>query len=140
MNEYLNSVNSGMFYLLVAGILAFITIMCLVFLVKSYRAGIKLGMDKKVLKKTITASATFTMLPSISILLGVIALSGTLGVPFSWLRLSVVGALQYDIETIVSVSLEDAKNIFNSAQCRRVISDRIMKELKARLDGLEFRI
>ena len=51
-----------------------------------------------------------------------------------------VGALQYDIETIVSVSLEDAKNIFNSAQCRRVISDRIMKELKARLDGLEFRI
>ena len=51
-----------------------------------------------------------------------------------------VGALQYDIETIVSVSLEDAKNIFNSAQCRRIISDRIMKELKARLDGLEFRI
>ena len=37
-------------------------------------------------------------------------------------------------------TLEDAKNIFNSAQCRRIISDRIMKELKARLDGLEFRI
>ena len=97
MNEYLSSVNSGMFYLLVAGILGFITIMCFVFLVKSYRAGIKIGMDKKVLKKTITASATFTLLPSISILLGVIALSGTLGVPFSWLRLSVVGALQYEL-------------------------------------------
>lgn len=97
MNEYLNSVNSGIFYLLVAGILGFITIMCFVFLVKSYRAGIKIGMDKKVLKKTITASATFTLLPSISILLGVIALSGTLGVPFSWLRLSVVGALQYEL-------------------------------------------
>ena len=97
MNEYLSSVNSGMFYLLVAGILGFITIMCFVFLVKSYRAGIKIGMDEKVLKKTITASATFTLLPSISILLGVIALSGTLGVPFSWLRLSVVGALQYEL-------------------------------------------
>ena len=97
MNEHLNSVNSGMFYLLVAGILGFITIMCFVFLVKSYRAGIKIGMDKKILKKTITASATFTLLPSISILLGVIALSGTLGVPFSWLRLSVVGALQYEL-------------------------------------------
>lgn len=97
MNEYLNSVNSGMFYLLVAGILGFITTMCFVFLVKSYRAGIKIGMDKKVLKKTITASTTFTLLPSISILLGVIALSGTLGVPFSWLRLSVVGALQYEL-------------------------------------------
>ena len=97
MNEYLSSVNSGIFYLIVAGILGFITIMCFVFLVKSYKAGVELGIDKKVLKKTITASATFTMLPSISILLGVIALSGSLGVPFSWLRLSVVGALQYEL-------------------------------------------
>ena len=97
MNEYLNQVNSGSFYLIVALILGFITLMCFVFLIKSYRAGIKIGMDKKVLKKTITASATFTLLPSISILLGVIALSGSLGVPFSWLRLSVVGALQYEL-------------------------------------------
>ncbi len=97
MNEYLSSVNAGSFYLLVAGILGFIMIMCFVFLFKSYKAGVELGIDKKILKKTITASATFTMLPSISILLGVIALSGTLGVPFSWLRLSVVGALQYEL-------------------------------------------
>ena len=97
MNRYLSSVNAGVFYLIVTGILGFITMMCFVFLVKSYKAGVKIGIDKKVLKKTITASATFTLLPSISILLGVIALSGTLGVPFSWLRLSVVGALQYEL-------------------------------------------
>ncbi|MBR4020556.1 MAG: DUF5058 family protein [Firmicutes bacterium] len=97
MQNYLSSVNAGAFYLIVALVLLFITAMCLVFLVKSYRAGIKIGMDPKVLRKTITASATFTLLPSISILLGVIALSGTLGVPFSWLRLSVIGALQYEL-------------------------------------------
>ena len=97
MNTYLSSVNAGVFYLIVAVVLVFITVMCFVFLIKSYRAGIKIGMDPKVLKKTITASATFTLLPSISILLGVIALSGTLGVPFSWLRLSVIGALQYEL-------------------------------------------
>lgn len=97
MEGYIKSVNAGYFYLLVALVLAFIVVMCVVFLVKSYRAGIKLGMDKNVLKKTIVSSATFTLLPSISILLGVIALSGTLGVPFSWLRLSVVGALQYEL-------------------------------------------
>ncbi len=66
MNEYLNSVNSGMFYLIVAGILGFITMMCFVFLIKSYQAGVKIGIDRKVLKKTIMASATFTLLPSIS--------------------------------------------------------------------------
>lgn len=97
MSEYLSGVNAGIFYLIVACVLGFITVMCCVFLVKSYRAGIRIGMDKKVLIKTITASATFTLLPSISILLGVVALSGTLGVPFSWLRLSVVGALQYEL-------------------------------------------
>ncbi|MBO5253403.1 MAG: DUF5058 family protein [Clostridia bacterium] len=97
MNEYLSQVNSGFFYLIVALALTFMTVMCVIFLVKSYRAGVKLGMDKKVLKKTITSSATFTLLPSISILLGVVALSGSLGVPFSWLRLSVIGALQYEL-------------------------------------------
>lgn len=97
MGEYLSKVNSLSFYLIVGAVLLFIVIMCLVFLVKSYRAGISLGMDKKVLRRAVTASATFTLLPSISILLGVIALSGTLGVPLSWLRLSVIGALQYEL-------------------------------------------
>ena len=97
MNDYLASVNSGVFHMIVALVLLFMTVMCAVFLVKSYRAGVKIGMDPKKLKKTITASATFTLLPSISILLGVIALSGTLGVPLSWLRLSVIGALQYEL-------------------------------------------
>ncbi len=97
MDQYLQSVNSGTFYLIVALVLGFVTVMSFIFLIKSYRAGVKIGMDKKVLKKAITASATFTVLPSISILLGVIALSGTLGVPFSWLRLSVIGSLQYEL-------------------------------------------
>lgn len=106
MNEYLSSVNAGFLYLLVAAVLAFITILCVVFLVKSYRAGIKIGMDKAVLKKTIISSATFTVLPSVSILLGVVALSGTLGVPFSWLRLSVIGSLQYELN-VAAIAAEN---------------------------------
>ena len=97
MNDYLSAVNSAQLYAIVAVVLVVMTAVCAVFLVKSYRAGVKLGMDKKLLRRTITASATFTLLPSISILLGVIALSGTLGVPFSWLRLSVIGSLQYEL-------------------------------------------
>ena len=97
MSQYLNAVNAPVFYLVVAGVLTFITIMCVLFLVKSYKTGLQIGMDEKVLNKTIVSSAMFTLLPSISILLGVIALSGTLGVPFSWLRLSVIGSLQYEL-------------------------------------------
>lgn len=97
MKDYLSQVNAPELYFLVGGVLLFIAVMCVVFIVKSYRAGIAIGMDPKVLKRAITSSATFTVLPSVSILLGVIALSGSLGVPISWLRLSVVGALQYEL-------------------------------------------
>lgn len=93
----LSKLNALPLYLYVGGVLLLISIVCLVFMVKSYRAGLSIGMDKKVLKRTMTSSLTFTLLPSISILLGVIALSGSLGVPLSWLRLSVIGALQYEL-------------------------------------------
>lgn len=94
---YTSQVNGLPVYFIVAAVILFILGMSVLFLVKSYRAGTALGIDKKVLKRTITSSITFTILPSVSILLGVIALSGTMGIPFSWLRLSVVGSLQYEL-------------------------------------------
>ena len=54
-------------------------------------------MERAVLKKAVVSSATFTLLPAFSILLGVVALSGTLGIPLPWLRLSVIGNLQYEV-------------------------------------------
>jgi hypothetical protein len=53
-------------------------------------------MDPKVLRKTIINSAVFTILPSISILIGVVTLSGILGIPLPWIRLTVIGALHYE--------------------------------------------
>ncbi|MEG0803509.1 MAG: DUF5058 family protein [Pygmaiobacter sp.] len=94
--DILNSLNSLPIYLICGSIVLFVALLCIVFMVKSYRAGIALGMDKVKLRRAITSSATFTVLPSISILLGVVALSGTLGIPLPWMRLSVVGALQYE--------------------------------------------
>jgi len=66
-------------------------------MVKSWRAGIAVGMDRRVLKKAIVSSATFTLLPAFSVLLGVVALSGSMGIPLPWLRLSVIGNLQYEV-------------------------------------------
>ena len=95
--DYSAQVNALPLYLIVAAILLFILILCFVFLVRSYRAGVAIGIDRKILRKTITTSAVFTILPSVGILVGVITLSGTLGIPLSWMRLSVVGALQYEL-------------------------------------------
>ena len=107
--DYLASVNSAPLYLVVGAVLLFVLGGCLWFIVRSYRAGLKIGMDKEILKKTITSSALFTVLPAVSILLGVIALSGSLGVPTAWLRLSVVGNLSY--EAIAAESAAQAMGV-----------------------------
>ncbi|NCU20912.1 DUF5058 family protein, partial [Candidatus Falkowbacteria bacterium] len=46
--------------------------------------------------KVVKTSATFTVVPAISILIGVVALSRKLGLPLPWLRLSVIGAITYE--------------------------------------------
>ena len=94
----INELNSPVMYLIVRVVVAFVALVCVVFMVRAYKAGIDIGMDKYKLKQTITSSATFAILPSVGILLGVIALAGSLGIPLPWLRLSVIGALHYETQ------------------------------------------
>ena len=94
----LSRLNSPGMYLLCGGIIAFVCVVCVVFLVRAWRAGLAIGMDPVKMKRALTASATFAVLPSVGILLGVIALSGSLGTPWPWLRLSVIGALHYETQ------------------------------------------
>lgn len=97
MKEFLQIANSQIMYLISSIIILSVIGVCLLFFTKAYKEGLKIGMNKKDLKKVITSSAVFTVIPSVGILLGVITLSGSLGVPIPWLRLSVVGALHYEI-------------------------------------------
>lgn len=94
----LAKLNSTPMYLICGGIVAFVAVVCVIFLVRAYRAGKELGMDTTKMKRVIVSSATFSVLPSVGILLGVIALSGSLGIPWPWLRLSVIGALHYETQ------------------------------------------
>ena len=94
----LSQLNSPVIYLICAVIVTFVALVCVVFAVRAYRAGKAIGMDVTKMRQTIVASATFAVLPSVGILLGVIALSGSLGTPWPWLRLSVIGALHYETQ------------------------------------------
>ena len=95
--DLLSLLNGPLMYAVVALAIGGVVAMCVFFLVKSWRAGVKIGMDKAVLKRVVMSSATFTVLPAVSILLGVITLSGSMGIPLPWLRLSVIGNLQYEV-------------------------------------------
>ena len=90
--------NSGTMYLICGGIIAFVAAVCVVFALRAWRAGRAIGMDRAVLLRVVRSSASFSVLPAVAILLGVIALSGALGIPWPWLRLSVIGALHYETQ------------------------------------------
>ncbi len=94
----LSQLNSPGMYLICGSIVAVVSVFCLIFMIRAYKAGKAIGMDVTRMKRTIVASATFAVLPSVGILLGVIALSGSLGTPLPWLRLSVIGALHYETQ------------------------------------------
>lgn len=66
------------------------------FLVKALRRSREIGMDQKKIHKTIRTAAVFTIAPAVSIVISVITLSKSLGIPLPWLRLSVVGSLSYE--------------------------------------------
>ncbi|HNX61120.1 MAG TPA: DUF5058 family protein [Candidatus Limiplasma sp.] len=90
------SVNDPFLYIVVAVILLLVLAQSIFFLVRSWRRALALGMQKSTLRRVVRTSATFTVVPAISILIGVIALSRKLGLPLPWLRLSVIGAITYE--------------------------------------------
>lgn len=66
------------------------------FLFRALRRAKEIGMDQKKLRKIMISSAIFTIAPAVSILVGVLALSKSLGVALPWLRLSIIGSLSYE--------------------------------------------
>ncbi len=90
------SVNHPIIFVIVGAIVAVVLAQSFYFLVKSIRRAKQLGIESAVVKKTITSSAIFTIAPAIAVLVGVIALSKSLGVALPWLRLSVIGSITYE--------------------------------------------
>ena len=108
--------NSPVMYFICGMIILFVAIVSTIFLIRAYRAGKAIGMDSDVLKRAITSSATFSILPSVGILLGVIALSGSLGTPWPWLRLSVIGALHYETQVAQGAAEQVGLTSLSAAQ------------------------
>jgi len=90
------SVNDTFLYILVGIILLLVVCQSVFFLIRSWKRALSLGVAKGTLHKVVKTSALFTLVPAISVLIGVIALSRKLGLPLPWLRLFVIGAITYE--------------------------------------------
>ena len=90
--------DSWVMYLMYALIVVFISAEAIFYLVKSVKKAKKIGMDMTKIKKVIKTSASFSVLPAIGIGIGVVTLIGSLGITVPAIRLSVIGALQYETQ------------------------------------------
>jgi len=95
MQEF--NVNSTFLFIIAALIIGIVISQSVFFLVKAWRRASELGMDSSALRRIAYSSIIFTIAPAVAILLGVITLSHALGLPLPWLRLSVLGALTYEL-------------------------------------------
>ena len=96
--------NASILFILAGAIIVFVIAQSLFFLIRAYRRGKELGIDTAQMRRTMVSTAIFTIAPAVSILLGVITLSKFLGLPLPWLRLSVIGAITYELPAATSTA------------------------------------
>ena len=89
--------NSSFMFVLGAIVALFVTVQSIVFLRKAWNEGILRGVPPEKMRKAVVSSAVFTLVPSLSILLTMLTLSGALGLALPWIRLSVIGAITYEL-------------------------------------------
>ena len=90
------SVNHPALFIMAGLLVAVVLGQSVYFLIKALRRSKALGMDQAKLKKTMISAAIFTIAPAVAIVISVIVLSKSLGLPLPWLRLSVVGSMSYE--------------------------------------------
>ena len=94
---------SSPFMYAVGGIIViFVLVQSVFFLVRAVKRGKELGISSEKMKNTALQSALFSIAPALSIVATVIVLSGALGVVLPWIRLTVIGAIQYETSSAQS--------------------------------------
>lgn len=101
--------NHPILFVLVGIIIVAVLAQSVFFLVKAWKRGVKIGMEKKKLRRIAVTAAVFTIAPAVAIVISVITLAKDLGIALPWLRLSVVGSLSY--ETIAAANAESAMGL-----------------------------
>lgn len=98
------NVNNPWLYVLYVIIVVFVLSQSIFYLVKSLKRAKQIGMDMGKLKKVVSSSVAFSILPSIGIFIGIVTLIGAIGIALPAIRLSIIGALQYETQAVDTVA------------------------------------
>ena len=107
-------INSPLLLTLVCGGLLYIMAFSVVYLLKARKRALEMGITKKEISDIIKSSLIFSVVPSLSIVIGLVALAASLGTIWAWWRLSVIGSLSF--ETQIASSLAPTLGFANTAE------------------------
>ena len=96
MGEFLEIANSNVLFILISVVLLMVALQSVLFIRIALKRSDELGINKEIVKKVITNSAIFSIMPSLPIIIAMIAMMNALGVYLPWLRLSVMGSAMYE--------------------------------------------
>ena len=99
---------------LVIGGLGYIMAFSVVYLLKARKRALEMGITKKEINDIIKSSLIFSIVPSLSIVIGLVALAASLGTIWAWWRLSVIGSLS--VETQIASSLAPVLGYANTTE------------------------
>jgi len=96
LENYFDFANGSTLFWLCVPVIVCAVVQALLFLRKAWRRGLELGMTKGEMKKVITSSAVFSIVPSLPIVVMMMMLIPVLGKYIPWMRLSVIGSGTYE--------------------------------------------
>ncbi len=107
-------INSPLLLAMVVIGLVYITGFSVVYLMKARKRALEMGITKEEVNDIIKSSAIFSIVPSLSIVIGLVALATALGTVWAWWRLSVIGSLSF--ETQIASSLASVLGYANTTE------------------------
>lgn len=90
---------STFLYMLVVAVLLTVGALIVYNLKKCYSHALERGVSREAMKKVVISSISFAFVPSLGVVVGLIALAAVVGLPYAWLRLSVLGSVMYELMT-----------------------------------------
>ncbi|MGL4483708.1 MAG: DUF5058 family protein [Anaerovoracaceae bacterium] len=94
---YFDMANSRLLYILVILGLLIVVAMVIYYLIIYYKHCIKRGITKEKINEVIKSTIVLSIVPSFAITTGLVTLVAIIGIPYAWLRLSVLGSIAYEL-------------------------------------------
>lgn len=97
MENYLSIANGAGMWIACSLIIVVVLFQAIRLTIISFRAGKEIGIDPRDMILALRTGFISALVPSIAILVSVVVLIPRLGIPFPWMRLSVIGSVIYEL-------------------------------------------